>query len=67
MVSRKDLSAKRRKSAFLIAGAAGGNIIFSAAPKPTVEVPAHVALTLADVDVAYRNDKPIEEVAASAA
>lgn len=48
MVSRKDLSAKRRKSAFLIAGAAGGNVIFSAAPKPTVEVPAHVALTLAD-------------------
>ena len=45
---KKKLYKMRLDSGLTIAGYAGGNILFAAAPKPTAEVPSHIVLTAAD-------------------
>lgn len=47
-MATKDLSSKRWRCLLGIGAVAGGNIIFTAPPKPTAEVPVAVVLTGAD-------------------
>lgn len=49
----KDVSKKRKKAILGIAGFALGNVVFSGAPKPGVEIPSHIVLTGADFIMCY--------------
>lgn len=47
-MDKKKLWEKRRISLLQIAAFSGINVVFAGAPKPGVEIPAHIALTGAD-------------------